>query len=290
MIYNSKKRKEITPKKPKLSKFVKLKIDREEKQEKIEKEKIINSVAKTVKNKNLNIKNHVVIDESVMRNRLILASIILVFIVSVFSVIFQFARIVNMKNMIVASEEKIILLEDIENNIDYYNELFAYNKLFKENNFKNLNIVLSELWHYSIKINDELLTNENYEELTTVNEGEQVTVELFETMDEAFLPYLIASKGNAYEGDPGDKIENHFYNNNNSTLIEKTFSENKNYTEIGGRNRLVVNNILTYKFTKGSSDVNFKLFVSLLVRFENILTDDNENIFKNGNLVFVSVT
>lgn len=253
----------------KLSKYTKPKI----KPVKVKKEKVHKNygIAKNVKADTLNVGHHVVINENIILSRLIIVAAIFFIAASVFSVVFSILRVENMKNSIIESNVKIEELENKKLNIDYYNELYAYDMVFGKNNIYssnqvNLTVKLKDIWSYSITVKEgdgaeTLLTLENIDALTVFEQDKNYTVKLYENMDEVFLPEIIALKGNFCQGDASDSLDSHFY----IAEIDATtgFPVKANVTtNLGGPGKTIrvvddkklvkIENVLTYTFTAGA--------------------------------------
>jgi len=225
----------------------------------------------------------------------------LLFISSILIIIFQTTNIDKINQKISFAENKISELQNIENNIEYYNELYAYNKLFHTESEYDSKIkgVISKLWSYKIELsvyeNEEasktanepddrfILTNDNMDKLD-VDEGKYIQVKLIEIMSEAKLPYSIAYAGNFFGGDPEDHLENHFRvensvfdNQTDLTSIVKTYTEkideNKN-------NLLDVKNELCFSFTKGEDEIKILVSFKLPEMLDlNLEPDPNSGIW-----------
>jgi len=216
----------------------------------------------SVKNEKINVSSHRVFNENAAKNRMVLITAIMLFIVSVFLVIFQIVRVENTKNNIIESNKRIEELNYINDNIDEYNIRYAFDNMFSSNSIYNtttLTYLLSAKWHYEVTINDGegevVLTKLNYDDLTQFVDGKEYTVTLYESLDPVYLPEKIACKGSLYQGDTSDELQNHFY-------IENVSEDNQSLTTvtthpiIDDKEYLKIDNKLTYRFI-GNASVKF---------------------------------
>lgn len=255
----------------KLSKFSKPKNKAVEKPVKKEVVKKNYAISKSVKNENLNISTHTIIQENSLYNRLVLIAAALIFAVAIFSVVFSILRVENMKNNIIKSQLKIEELTAITLDIDNHNEIFAYNKMFGRDNIynqSNLTLMLKGIWNYKISISanggeEEFVTMLNFDQLTEFIQGTSYTVKLYEFInDDVVLPKNIALKGNFTQGDKGDTLDTHFYITG-GTGLSKSFTEKETYPDVDGKQGLKIENTLVYQFTAGA---NTKLEYSIIFR------------------------
>ena len=193
-------------------------------------------------------RSNIVVDYAKLQNILFYVFCGLIAAVALFSVIFYTVKLIQTNARIETTKNLINKFNHDLDNIDEVNEEYAYDQLWNHYDRVLLIYALSELWSYSLKINGELLTEENFNSLTDVEEGEEVEIVLTETMMSTGIPYKIAAKGNSRQGDPNDELRTQFYIANNINYeydIDET-----------GR-------ILTYKFTKGNDDVKIRIFPTL---------------------------
>ena len=236
-----------------LSKFEKPKISN-----KIELDESTNknyALSKSVINESINVSQHRIVNEDIIKNRLILVATILLIAVSIFTVVFSIIRVENIKNNIVKSQQKIEELNNINNNIDYYNEIYAYEKIFGNDSIYDTNyltyLLSNEKWTYTVKINNTPLTKDNYNELTDFQDGVHYIVILEEHLAPVYLPYNIAAKGSLCQGDEKDNIQDHFYIQN--VTSNKNYTSNETYPIINDKTFLQIDNVLTYTFTGNAS-------------------------------------
>jgi hypothetical protein len=265
----------------KLSKFSKPKKVKPEKIVK-EKEKKNYGISKSVKAKSLNVSSHVVVPDTVIRNRLIVVAAILFFAVSVFSVVFSIIRTENMKKSIAESQKRIETLNYMNSNIDYYNELFAYDKLFnkKDNIFSKVGInvpyIISTIWDYQITVSvedgqAEIITTENLEKLSNFEEGKEYTIIIKEYMTKSInLPESVLLNGSINQGDQSDDLDGHVWLREFSeeqskyvlfTGAKKKFTIIRDYPNENNVSALQITKELTYTFT-GHQDI--QLYYSMI--------------------------
>lgn len=235
----------------------------------------LHKYAKNVKSKDLHVEDHVVISEDKMKNRLMIITSALLVVAAIFLVVFQFVRINNMKSMISNTHARIDELNYIENNIDKYNELYAYERLCAPGSLfaKNTNILstIRNLWEYKLYIGlkgSELeeITFENIDDLdlSDFNEGDTIVIKLTETLESVFIPYSIVRTGSACP-DENDSLDTFFRSYNNTVGITGSISLGNK--DIGEEGDISANNFIAYEFVKQSGKkVNFAIFLSLADR------------------------
>lgn len=276
------------------------------KRQKPEEKRPLQRYAKNLKQQDINVEGHVVIDEAGMRNRLIFITSILLTVVAVFLVIFQILRVNNLESLIKYTENRIDELTYIEEHIDEYNDLYAYDKLlssgslFVKNN-TSIMAALRNLWSYRLLIGQEgdfhVITLDTLKGINDIpdlddivsayGEDEIIVLRLEETLQKISIPYPIVFSGNVLP-DVNDSIETFFLacegemtrENQQQNLLPKDVSlhnkrvyteDDKQYVEIP-QDRC---NYIEYTFVKKAGEkVEFSLFFDLA---ERLFDDPSKN-------------
>jgi hypothetical protein len=243
-----------------------------------------------------------------MRSKLIIVTSILLSVAAVFMVIFQIIRVNNIQAMIEYTKDNIDELKYIEEHIDEYNDIYAYEKLLSSNSLfvKNTSIMaaLRNLWGYKLLIgtNDEdgkfqgveitldILrgrdsNNDDVDDLDEIvaayDDGEIMVLRLEETLSKVSIPYSIVFSGNVCP-DINDSLETFFRSHKTMLSKDVSLGNKKVYTE-GEKQYVEVPpdrcNYIEYYFTKEEgTSVEFALFLSLAERLFPGISDEYGSI------------